>query len=70
MDVGEVDESDDEPEVEPDDGDEYGVTSGSMVAGAVAANGLSLVGCGSEVVVGVNRKGLMLLELELERVRA
>ena len=41
-----------------------------MVAGAVAANGLSLVGCGNDVVVGVNRNGLIVLELELERVRA
>ena len=29
-----------------------------------------MVGCGSDVVVGVNRNGLMALELELERVRA
>ena len=71
VETGELDESDDEDEleVELDDGDEYGATTGNM-AGAVVANGLSLVGCGSDVVVGVNRKGLILLELELERVRA
>jgi hypothetical protein len=37
-------------------------------AGGVEANGLRLSGCGSDVVVGVNRNGFM-LELLLERGR-